>query len=191
MKKDKAKLIYSMLVSLDGFTEDENGKFGWGAPDDEEVHDYINQLGSSIGTYLYGRRMYETMVYWETAHTIPDQPRVALDYARQWQEARKIIFSTTLKQPKSARTRIEREFNPKEIKKLKETSDHNISVDGPNLAAQAIKAGLIDEFHLITCPVIVGGGNRFFPEGVKLDLELIDEKKFEKSGVIVSRYRVR
>src|SRR5882724_7728803 len=113
-----ARLIYSMLTSLDGYTEDEHGRFGWGAPEDEEVHSYINELASSGGTYLYGRRMYDTMVYWEAAHIVPDQPRFVLDFARQWQAAEKIVYSRTLAEPRSARTRIEREFDPGAVRRL-------------------------------------------------------------------------
>ena len=189
MEKSNAKLIYSMLMSLDGYTEDANGKFGWGAPEDEEVHAYINELGSSIGTYLYGRKMYDTMVYWETADREPNMPKVALDWARQWQAADKIVFSRTLTEPRSARTRIEHEFNADRVRQIKANATRDISVDGPELAAQAIKAGLVDEFHLIVCPVIVGGGKRFFPNDVRLDLTLLEEKKFD-SGVMVIRYAV-
>lgn len=185
-----ATLIYSMLMSLDGYTEDEHGNFGWGAPEDEEVHSYVNQLASSVGTYLYGRRMYETMVYWETAHAIPDQPRFVLDWARQWQAAEKIVYSRTLAEPRSARTRIEREFDPDAVRRLKADAEHDITVDGPELAAQAVRAGLVDEFQMIVCPVIVGGGKRFFPDGVRLDLELIEDRRFG-NGVIVLRYAAR
>ena len=184
-----AKLIYSMLMSLDGYTEDEHGRFGWGAPEDGEVHSYINQLASAFGTYLYGRRMYETMVYWETAHTVRDQPRFVLDFARQWQAAEKIVYSRTLAEPRSARTRIEREFDPDAIRRLKSDTKHDITVDGPELAAQAIRAGLVDEFQMIVCPVLVGSGKRFFPDGVPLDLALVEERRFRK-GVIVLRYAV-
>lgn len=185
-----AKLIYSMLMSLDGYIEDKNGDFGWGVPEDEEVHTYINELAAPVGTYLYGRRMYETMVYWETAHGIPDQPPFVLDWASQWQAAEKIVYSRTLAEPRSARTRIEREFDPDAIRRLKANADHDISVDGPELAAQAVRNGLVDEFHLIFCPVIVGGGKPFFPQGVRLDLELIEERHFG-NGVVVLRYAVR
>jgi dihydrofolate reductase len=184
------KLIYSMLTSLDGYTEDEHGKFGWGAPEDEEVHSYVNELASSLGTYLCGRRMYETMIYWETAHTMPDQPRFVLDWARQWQAAEKIVYSRTLAEPRSARTRIEREFDPDAVRLLKADAERDISVDGPELAAQAIRAGLVDEFQMIVCPVVVGGGKRFFPDGVRLHLELLEERRFG-SGVVVLRYAVR
>src|SRR5580700_9473794 len=184
-----AKLIYSMLMSLDGYTEDEHGRFGWGAPENGEVHSYINQLASAFGTYLYGRRMYETMVYWETAHTVRDQPRFVLDFARQWQAAEKIVYSRTLAEPRSARTRIEREFDPDAIRRLKSDATHDITVDGPELAAQAIRAGLVDEFQMIVCPVLVGSGKRFFPDGVRLELELVEDRRFRKGAVVV-RYAV-
>ena len=185
-----AKLIYSMFTSLDGYTEDEHGRFGWGAPEDEELHSYVNELASSFGTYLYGRRMYETMVYWETAHTVRDQPRFVFDFARQWQAAEKIVYSRTLAEPRSARTRIEREFDSDAVRRLKAEAGHDITVDGPQLAAQAIRAGLVDEFQMIVCPVVVGSGKRFFPDGVLLDLELVEERSFRKS-VVVLRYAVR
>jgi dihydrofolate reductase len=185
-----AKLIYSMFTSLDSYTEDGHGRFGWGAPEDEELHSYINELASSFGTYLYGRRMYETMVYWETAHTVRDQPQFVRDFARQWQAAEKIVYSRTLAEPRSARTRIEREFDPGAVRRLKADAEHDITVDGPELAAQAIRASLVDEFQMIVCPVVVGSGKRFFPDGVRLNLELVEERRFRK-GVIVLRYAVR
>ncbi len=188
--RSMGKLIYSMVISLDGYIEDEHGRFGWGAPEDEEVHSYINALASSVGTYLYGRRMYETMVYWETAHTIPDQPKFVREWARQWQAADKVVYSRTLAGLPSARTRIEREFDPDAIRRLKADAKHDVTVDGPELAAQAIRAGLVDEFQMIVCPAIVGGGKRFFPDGVRLDLELLEERRFD-SGVVILRYGVR
>jgi dihydrofolate reductase len=184
-----ANLIYSMIMSLDGYTEDEHGNFGWGAPDDEEVHSYVNELASSLGTYLYGRRMYETMVYWETAHTIHDQPQFVLDWARQWQAAEKVVYSRKLVKPRSARTRIERVFDPDAVRRLKANAEHDISVDGPELAAHAIRAGLVDEFQMIVCPAVAGGGKRFFPDGVRLDLDLVEERRFG-NGVVVLRYAV-
>jgi dihydrofolate reductase len=181
------KLIYSMLMSLDGYVEDEHGRFGWGAPEDEEVHSYINQLASSVGTYLYGRKMYETMVYWETAHTVPNQPKFVLDWARQWQAAEKIVYSRTLAEPRSTRTRVEREFDPEAVRRLKAEVRHDLTVDGPALAAQALRAGIVDELQLIVCPVVVGGGKRFCPDGVRLKLELVEERRFHH-GVVVLRY---
>jgi dihydrofolate reductase len=185
-----ARLIYGMIQSLDGYTEDEHGKFGWGAPESEEVHSYINELASPVGTYLYGRRMYETMVYWETAHTIPNQPPFVLEWARQWQAAEKVVYSRTLAEPRSARTRIEREFDPDAVRRLKAEAGHDITVDGPELAAQALRAGVVDEIQMIVCPVVVGGGKRFFPDGVRLHLEMIEERRYG-NGVVVLRYAVR
>jgi dihydrofolate reductase len=185
-----ARLIYSMIQSLDGYVEDEHGDFGWGAPEDGEVHSYVNELASSVGTYLYGRRMYETMVYWETAHTVPDQPQFVLDWARLWQAAEKIVYSRTLAEPRSARTRIERDFDPDAVRRLKAGAEHDITVDGPELAAQAIRSGLVDELQMIVCPVVVGGGKRFFPGGVRLGLELVEQRRFG-NGVVVLRYAVR
>lgn len=183
-----AKLIYSMVTSLDGYAEAEGG-LGAGA-DDQEVHTFINDLFRPIGTYLYGRRMYETMVYWETAHAEPGQPPHILQYARDWQAAEKVVYSTTLESVSSARTRIERTFDPVAVRDLKAVSDHDITVDGPNLAAQAIKAGLVDEYHLFITTSVVGGGKRFFPEGVRLDLDLVEKRAFD-NGLIYARYRAR
>lgn len=183
------RLIYSMIQSLDGYTEDEQGDFSWGAPD-AALHTFINELASSVGTYLYGRRMYETMVYWETAHTLPDQPQHELDWARQWQATEKVVYSRTLAEPRSARTRIEREFDPEAVRRLKAGAAHDLTVDGPGLAEQALRAGLVDEIQLIVCPVVVGGGKRFLPDGLRLDLELLEERCFS-SGVVVLRYAVR
>jgi dihydrofolate reductase len=185
-----AKLIYMMNMSLDGYIEDEQGRFEWGAPKDEEVHTWILAHVSSFHICLYGRRVYETMVYWETAHTLPGQTQSELDFARQWQAAEKIVYSKTLAEPRSARTRIERYFNPDEVRKLKANAASDIAVAGPELAAQAIQAGLVDEFQMRVCPVVIGGGKRYFPSGVQLDLELVEERRF-RSGEIFLRYAVR
>ncbi|GAB3168662.1 dihydrofolate reductase family protein [Myceligenerans halotolerans] len=182
-----AKLIYSMITSLDGYAEAAEGSLGSGA-EDEEVHTFIGDTFRHVGTYLYGRRMYETMVFWETAHTEPGAPPHIVQYARDWQAAEKVVYSTTLESPSSARTRIERTFDPDAVRKLKAESDHDISVDGPNLAAQAIRAGLVDEYHLFVTTSVVGGGKRFFPDDVRLDLELVEERSFS-SGLIYARYR--
>ena len=183
------KLIYSMITSLDGFVSDPDGNFGWGAPD-EETHAFINQQMRSIGTHLYGRRMYETMVYWETAHTEPDQPPLTLEYARLWQAATKIVFSSTLNEVASERTRIERMFDPEAVRRLKAESDLALVVNGPHLAAQTIRAGLVDEYQLYVEPVIVGGGNPFFPDDVRVDLALLDERRFG-NGVVYLHYAVK
>jgi dihydrofolate reductase len=185
-----AKLIYMMNTSLDGYTEDEHGGFGWTAPQDEEVHTWIFEHVSSFHTCLYGRRVYETMVYWETAHTAPNQPQFVLDFARRWQESEKIVYSRTLAEPRSTRTRIERAFDPDAVRQLKANAESDIAVAGPELAAQAIQAGLVDEFQMRICPVVVGGGKRYFPSGARLDLELVGERRF-RNGEIFLRYAVR
>ncbi len=185
-----AKLIYMMNTSLDGYTEDENGRFDWGAPKDEEVHTWIFAHVSSFRTLLYGRRMYETMQYWETAHTLSDQRAFVLEFARQWQTAEKIVYSTTLTEPRSARTTIQRAFDPDAIRQLKATAEANIAVAGPELAAQAIQAGLVDEFQMRVCPVVIGGGKRYFPSGLRLDLELVEQRRF-RSGDLFLRYALR
>lgn len=183
------KLIYGMITSLDGYVEAAEGDLGTGAAEDEEVHTFIGDTFRDVGTYLYGRRMYETMVFWETAHTDPDAPPHILEYARDWQAAEKIVYSTTLESASSAKTRIEREFDPDAVRQLKAETEADLTIDGPTLAAQAIAAGLVDEYHLFVTTTVVGGGKRFFPDGVRLDLELVEERAFD-SGLIYARYRV-
>jgi len=180
------KLIYSTIASLDGYIEDEYGKFDWAAPD-EEVHAFVNDLERPVGTHLYGRRMYETMIYWETS----DDPQpVMRDFAEIWREADKIIYSRTLESTASARTRIEREFDPEAVRRLKETAGTDLTVGGPGLAAQAIEAGLVDEYQVFLVPIAVGGGKRAFPDGVRSELELLDERRFD-GGTVFLRYRQR
>lgn len=180
------KLIYSIITSLDGYVADEDGTFDWAEPD-EEAHAFINDLERPIGTYLYGRRMYEMMIGWETDHTLADQSPAMSDFARIWQAADKIVYSTTLGTPSTARTRIERAFDAEAVARWKATrSDMNVS--GPVLAAEAFKAGLVDECHLFVAPVIVGGGNRALPDDVRLKLELLDERRFG-NGMVHLRYR--
>jgi dihydrofolate reductase len=183
-----AKLIYAAIASLDGYVEDKEGRFDWAMPD-EGVHAFVNDLERPIGTYLYGRRMYETMVFWETASTETDEPAVFSDYAGIWRGAEKIVYSRTLQTPSSARTRIEREFEPDAVRQLKLSSTADISVAGAELAGQAIDAGLVDECHLFFCPVVVGGGKRALPDNVRAQLELLDERRF-KNGVVHLHYRV-
>ena len=184
-----AKLTYSAITSLDGYVADEHGNFDWAAPD-EEVHAFVNDLERPVGTYLYGRRMYESMVAWETMHTVPDQPPVVRDFAEIWQAADKIVYSKTLEAVSSARTRIERDFEPEAVRQLKATASRDITVGGPDLAAQAIKAGLIDEYHLFLAPVVVGGGKQTLPNNVRLNLELLDERRFG-NGMVHLHYRTR
>jgi dihydrofolate reductase len=183
-----AKLIYSAITSLDGYVEDEDGNFDWAAPD-EEVHAFVNDLERAVGTYLYGRRMYEVMAYWETAHTGADQTPVARDYAAIWQAADKVVYSKTLDTVSTARTRIERDFDSEAARQMKATAERDISVGGPELAAAAIAAGLVDECHLFLAPVVVGGGKRSLPDNVRLKLELLDERRFA-GGVVHLHYRI-
>jgi dihydrofolate reductase len=184
-----AKLIYSAITSLDGYIADEDGSFDWAAPD-EEVHAFVNDLERPVGTYLYGRRMYEVMVAWETAHTFADQRPVMQDFAKLWQAADKVVYSTTLAAVSSARTRIERDFDPEAVRQLKASAGRDLSVGGPHLAAQAIRTGLVDEFHLFLVPFVVGGGNQSLPDNVRVQLELLDERRFG-GGVVFLRYRTR
>ncbi len=182
-----AKLIYSAITSLDGYVADENGDFDWAAPD-EEVHAFVNDLERPVGTYLYGRRMYEVMLAWETAHTFADESPVMRDFAQIWQAADKIVYSTTLDTVSSARTRIEREFDPEAVRQLKAEAARDLTVGGPDLAAQAIRAGLVDEWHLFLTPIVVGSGNPSLPDDVRVNLELLDERRFA-GGVVHLRYR--
>ncbi len=184
-----AKLIYSAITSLDGYVADEDGNFDWAAPD-EEVHTFINDLERPVGTYLYGRRMYEVMVGWETAHTLAAEPPFMQDFAQIWQAADKIVYSKTLQTVSSARTRIERDFDPEAVRQMKARAGRDISVGGPDLAAQAIKAGLVDEWHLFVTPIVVGGGKRSLPDDVRVKLELLDERRFE-GGVVHLHYLTR
>ena len=183
-----AKLIYSAIASLDGYVEDEEGNFDWAAPDDE-VHAFVNGLERPIGTHLYGRRMYETMVAWESVNTGTDQPAVMRDFAEIWQAAEKIVYSRTLQAVSSARTRIERDLDPDAVRRLKETSTADITIGGPELAGQALALGLVDECHLLLGPIVVGGGKRALPDNIRIELELIDERRF-RNGVVSLRYRL-
>jgi dihydrofolate reductase len=180
------KLIYSAIASLDGYVEDEQGKFDWAAPD-AEVFAFVSDLERPVGTYLYGRRMYETMVFWETAGTSGDQPAATRDFAEMWRAAEKVVYSRTLQTTSSARTRIEPDFDPASIRRLKESSARDITVGGPGLAGQAVAAGLVDEVQLFLVPVMVGGGKRALPDGVHARLELLDERRF-RGGVVYLRY---
>jgi dihydrofolate reductase len=182
-----ARLIYSAIASADGYVEDAGGSFGWAAPD-EELHRFVNELQRPVGTYLYGRRMYQTMLYWETAHQVPGQPSYVQDFTRLWQAADKIVFSATLATASSARTRIERTFSPGMIRQLKQAADRDMTVSGASLAGQALTAGLVDELQLFLVPVIVGGGKPALPAGARLDLELLDTRSFAGGGVYL-RYR--
>ncbi len=182
-----AKLIYSAIASADGYVEDAAGSFDWAAPD-EELLCFVNDLERPVGTYLYGRRMYETMLYWETAHTVPGQPSSVRDFTGIWQAADKIVFSKTLQSVSTARTLIERNFDPGMVRQLKSATEHDMTVGGADLAGQAIKAGLVDELQLFLVPAVVGGGKRALPSGVRSDLELLDTRRLA-SGAVYLRYR--
>ena len=184
-----AKLIYAAIMSLDGYIEDADGKFDWAAPD-EEVHAFVNDLERPVGTYLYGRRMYETMVFWESPPDPAAQPQFVQDFAEIWQAADKIVYSKTLPAASSAKTRIEREFDPEAVRQKKATAARDLTVGGHELAAQAIEAGLVDEYQLFVVPVIVGGGKRSLPDDVRIDLELLDEYRF-RTGTVYLRYCTR
>jgi dihydrofolate reductase len=184
-----AKLIYSAITSLDGYVADENGNFDWAAPD-EEVHTFVNDLERSVGIYLYGRRMYEVMVAWEAADSFAGEPPFVQDFARIWHAADKIVYSRTLETVSSVRTRIARDFDPEAVRQMKAATGRDITVGGPALAAQAIKAGLVDEWHLFVTPVVVGGGNQALPKHVRLKLELLNERRF-RNGVVYLHYRTR
>ncbi len=184
-----AKLIYSAIASLDGYIADEDGNFDWAAPD-AEVHAFVNDLERPAGTYLYGRRMYDVMAAWETMPTGADQPPVTRDFAEIWRAADKIVYSNTLQTVSSARTRIERDFDPEAVRQLKAAAGRDLTVGGPALAAQALEAGLVDELHLLLVPVVVGRGTHALPSHVRLQLELLDERRFG-GGVVHLHYRIR
>jgi dihydrofolate reductase len=183
-----ARLIYTTIASLDSYVADAAGEFEWGAPD-EEVHRFINDLERPIGTYLYGRRMYDVMALWDSDAAVAGQPAHVVDFAALWRAAAKIVYSTTLTEVSSARTRLERTFDPAAIRRLKADAGYDISIGGPHLAAQAIRYGLVDECHLFVVPVIVGGGTRSLPDDVRVKLELLDERRFA-SGTVHLHYRI-
>jgi dihydrofolate reductase len=185
-----AKLIYSSIASLDGYIEDAEGRFDWAAPSDE-VHAFINGLERSVGTYLYGRRMYETMRFWEKPPNLAEQPPTVQEFARIWQAADKVVYSKTLQAATSARTRIERKFVPAAVRELKETASSDLTVGGAELAARAIAAGLVDEYQFFLVPVLVGSGKRALPDDfLHVNLELLEERRF-RNGTVYLHYRAR
>ena len=184
-----SRLIYSAIASLDGYIADEDGNFDWAVPD-EDVHAFINDLDRPLGTYLYGRRMYETMVGWETDPTLAEQSPVMRDFAEIWQAADKIVYSRTLEAVSTARTRIERDFEPDAVRQMKASAQRDMIVGGADLAAHAFRARLVNECHLFVVPIVVGGGKRSLPDDVRVKLELLDERRFE-GGVVYLHYRTR
>lgn len=184
-----AQLIYSAISSLDGYIEDRDGNFDWAMPD-EEVHRFINNLERNAGTYLYGRRMYEIMTVWETDPNLAADSPLTQDFAQVWQAAEKIVYSKTLTAASTRKTRIERNFDPEAIRQLKKTAQHDIAIGGPELAAHAFRSGLIDECHLFLAPIVVGGGKPALPDDVRLELELLEERRFD-NGMVFLRYRTK
>jgi dihydrofolate reductase len=178
-----------VITSLDGYVEDTEGRFDWAAPD-EEVHAFVNELERPVGTYLYGRRMYETMVFWESPPELASEPAVVQDFAEIWQAAEKVVYSKTLQTVSSAKTRVEREFDPEAVRRLKATADSDLAVGGAGLAAEAIETGLVDQYHLFLVPVVVGGGKRSLPDNVRVNLELLHERRF-RNGTVYLHYRAR
>lgn len=182
-----SKLIYVMPTSLDGFIAGDTDDMDWSAPD-EEVMAFINDMHRPIGTYLYGRKNYEVMTVWETTDVIPDRTPTMIDFGRIWQAADKIVYSKSLETVATAKTRLEREFDLETVRDLKAQSPHDLSVAGPNLAAQAIRAGLVDELQLLVVPYVLGGGKRVLPGNVSIQLELLDERRIG-NGWVYLRYR--
>ncbi len=182
-----ARLIYSAIASLDGYTADASGTFDWAAPG-PDVHAFVNDLEREASTYLYGRRMYETMAVWETMD-VSHEPEVMRDYAEIWRAADKVVYSRTLAEASTPRTRIERDFDPEAVERMKATADRDLTVGGPGLAAGALRTGVVDEVQLFLVPTIVGGGTRALPDDLRIDLELLDERRFE-GGVVYLRYRI-
>jgi dihydrofolate reductase len=180
-----AKLIYSMIQSLDGYVADAAGRFDWAEPD-EQVHSFANELQRAVGTNLYGRRMYEVMSAWETLGTLGDEPAYIEEFGELWRASDKVVYSTTLEAVRTARTRIAREFEPDGIRRMKDEVGGDISIGGPRLAAQAIVAGLVDEYQLLVVPVVVGGGTRYLPDGIRVDLRLVDQRLFDNGTVYLS-----
>lgn len=182
-----AKLSYAAITSLDGFIEDADGSFAWAEPD-AELHGYVNEIERPIGTHLYGRRMYETMAVWESMGQEPDAPQVEASYAAMWRDLDKVVYSRTLEEVWTPRTRLEREFDPGAVRRLKATADRDLSVSGPGLAQHAFRAGLVDEVHLFVFPVVVGSGKPGLPQDCRFDLELLHEQRFT-GGVVHLHYR--
>lgn len=182
-------LVYSAITSLDGYTTDESGGISWAEPR-PEVHRFINEVEAPVGTYLYGRRMYETMLDWETPFALADEIAFIRDYQRLWQQADKVVYSSTLAAVRAARTRLERRFDPAEVAERVRASARDVSIGGPSLAAQALHAGIVDEVRTFTAPVVIGGGTPFLPRGLRGRLDLREERRFG-DGTVFLRYAVR
>jgi dihydrofolate reductase len=184
-----AALTYTSIASLDGYVADADGDFSWAEPD-EEVHRFVNEQEESVGTYLYGRRLYEIMAVWQDDDWLADEPQLLHDYARVWRAAEKVVYSTTLQSVSTPRTRLERTFDPAAVRQLVDGADREVGIGGPTLAAAALHAGLVDEVSVFVVPVVVGGGTPWLPAGVRLGLDLVEERRFT-GGVVLLRYRAR
>ena len=184
-----ARLIYSAIASLDGYIADKDGSFDWAQPD-EEVHSFVNDVERSIGTHLLGRRMYEVLAYWDDPPVLDEQPSFVQEFAEMWQAADKVVYSRTLETARTGRMRIERGFDPEAVRRLKSESDRDLAIGGPDLAAQAIRAGLVDEYLMFVVPVVVGAGKPALPHDVRIELELLEERRF-RNGTVFLRYRTR
>ena len=182
-----AKLVYTAIASLDGYVADQDGNFDWSMPDDE-VHAFVNDLERPVGTHLYGRRLYDVLVAWDSPEMLEHEHPAMRDYAAIWQAADKVVYSRTLDSVASARTRLERDFDPEAVRQMKASADRDISIGGPELAAQAFAAGLVDECSLLLSPIVVGGGKRALPADVRVQLELLDQRRFG-NGVVYLHYR--
>jgi dihydrofolate reductase len=183
------RIVYAVNCSLDGYIEDADGDFAWSEPD-EELHQFFNDLLRPMGTYLYGRRLYETMAVWETDPSLAADNEVMADFAAVWREADKIVYSTTLEAPLTERTRIERSFDPDEVRRIKTAATADLAIGNAVLASAALRAGVVDEVHLVVHPVVVGGGKRALPDDLRAALELIEVRPFPGTGVVSLRYRV-
>lgn len=184
-----AKLIYGTNASIDGFIEDANGRFDWTEPSDE-VHSFINDVYRDVGTHLYGRRLYETMAVWETDPSLAETSDIYSDWAAIWKGADKVVYSTTLKEPLTTRTRVEKSFDPDAVRAMKESAERDLLIGGAELASHAWRAGLIDELDLFTIPVLVGAGKRALPDAIRVDLDLIEQRRFD-TGTVFLRYAVK
>lgn len=182
------RLIYSMITSVDGYVSDPDGGIDWGGAD-ADLHTFVADRMRTVGTYLYGRRIYDLMAYWETALDEPDQPPAGQEFARVWQSAAKVVYSRTLGEVRTARTTLERDFDPAEVRRRVDALDHDVTIEGPTLAALALRAGIVDEVQPYVAPVALGGGTRFYPEDLRLDLELLEEHRLA-SGIVWLRYQV-
>ena len=183
------RLVYSAIASLDGYVNDASGDFAWAMPS-EELHGFVNDLERTVGTYLYGRRLYETMQVWEDFPGIEDEPPVMQDYAEVWRASDKVVFSTTLPEVATPRTRLERTFDPVAVRAMVDELDTDVSIGGPTLASHALRAGIVDELHVFLLPVVVGGGTSCWPSGARLDVELVEEGRFP-DGTIHLHHRRR